>query len=49
MSSTTFRKFQRDVKNFQTSKGTLRFSPDEPLPARFVKKLVQARIAEIRD
>ena len=48
MSSTTFRKFQRDVKNFQTSKGTLQFSPDKPLPASFVKKLVQARIAEIR-
>ncbi len=46
MSSTTLRKFQRDVKNFQTSKGTLRFSPDKPLPASFVKKLVQARIAE---
>jgi uncharacterized protein YdhG (YjbR/CyaY superfamily) len=48
MSSTTLRKFQRDVKNFQTSKGTLRFSPHEPLPASFVKKLVQARITEIR-
>ncbi|PYL43466.1 MAG: hypothetical protein DMF42_03990 [Verrucomicrobia bacterium] len=48
MSSTTLRKFQRDMKNFQTSKGTLRFSPDKPLPARFVKKLVQARIAENR-
>jgi len=42
------RKFQRDMKNFQTSKGTLLFSPDKPLPARFVKKLVQARIAENR-
>ena len=48
MSSTTLRKFRRDVKNFQTGKGTLRFSPDKPLPGRFVKKLVQARIAEIR-
>jgi len=48
MSSTMLRKFQRDMKNFQTSKGTLLFSPDKPLPARFVKKLVQARIAENR-
>jgi len=48
MSSTTLRKFQCDVEDFQTSKGTLRFSPDKPLPASFVKKLVQARIAEIR-
>ena len=48
MSSTTLKKFQRDAENFQTSKGTLQFSPDKPLPASFVKKLVQARIAEIR-
>jgi uncharacterized protein YdhG (YjbR/CyaY superfamily) len=48
MSSTTLKKFHRDVKDFQTSKGTLRFSPDKPLPVRFVKKLVQARTAEIR-
>ncbi len=48
MSSNTLRKFQRDLKDFQTSKGTLRFSPDKPLPAGIVKKLVQARISEIR-
>jgi uncharacterized protein YdhG (YjbR/CyaY superfamily) len=48
MSSITLRKFQRDVKDFQTSKGTLRFSPDKPLPVALVKKLVQARMANIR-
>jgi uncharacterized protein YdhG (YjbR/CyaY superfamily) len=48
MSSTTLRKFQRDVKDFQTSKGTLRFTPDRPLPVALVKKLVQARITNIR-
>jgi uncharacterized protein YdhG (YjbR/CyaY superfamily) len=48
MSSTTLKKFQNDLKDFQTSKGTLRFTPDRPLPASFVKKLVQARIAENR-
>jgi uncharacterized protein YdhG (YjbR/CyaY superfamily) len=46
--STTLKKFQNDLKDFQTSKGTLRFTPDRPLPASFVKKLVQARIAENR-
>jgi uncharacterized protein YdhG (YjbR/CyaY superfamily) len=48
MSSMTLRKFQCDVKDFQTSKGTLRFSPDKPLPVALVKKLVQARMANIR-
>ncbi|PYL10625.1 MAG: hypothetical protein DME33_00255 [Verrucomicrobia bacterium] len=48
MSSVTLRKFHGDVKNFQTSKGTLRFSQDRPLPVSLVRKLVQARIAENR-
>src|ERR1700752_2356049 len=48
MSSMTLRKFQRYVKDFQTSKGTLRFSPGKPLPVALVKKLVQARMANIR-
>jgi uncharacterized protein YdhG (YjbR/CyaY superfamily) len=35
-------------KDFQTSKGTIRFSPDEPLPVALVRKLVQTRSANIR-
>ena len=35
-----------DVKGFSTSKGTVRFSTDHPLPATVVRKLVKARMAE---
>ncbi len=46
MSSTTLKKFRNELRNFQTSKGTLRFSPDKPMPVALVKKLLKARIAE---
>jgi uncharacterized protein YdhG (YjbR/CyaY superfamily) len=47
-SSTTLKKFRGNLKDFQISKGTIRFSPDNPLPLALVKKLVKARIAENR-
>ena len=47
-SSRTLKKFQSDLKGFQITKGTIRFSPDNPLPHALVKKLVEARIAENR-
>ncbi len=46
MSSETLKKFRNELRNFQTSKGTLRFSPDKPMPVALVKKLLKARIAE---
>lgn len=33
-----------DLKSFPTSKGTIRFTPDRPLSAAMVKKLVRTRI-----
>jgi uncharacterized protein YdhG (YjbR/CyaY superfamily) len=47
-SSKTLKKFRNDLKGFQISKGTIRFSPDNPLPLALVRKLVKARIAENR-
>jgi uncharacterized protein YdhG (YjbR/CyaY superfamily) len=48
-SSATLKKFRDDLKHFETSKGTIRFSPHKPLPSALVKKLVKARIAEKGD
>jgi uncharacterized protein YdhG (YjbR/CyaY superfamily) len=35
-----------ELKAFDTSKGTIRFQADSPLPATLVRKLVKTRIAE---
>ena len=46
MSSTTVAHYLDELRDFDTSKGTIRFQPDRPLPASLVRKLVRARIAE---
>jgi uncharacterized protein YdhG (YjbR/CyaY superfamily) len=37
---------KRELKGYDTSRGTIRFQADNPLPATVVRKLVRARIAE---
>ncbi|HKY52434.1 MAG TPA: DUF1801 domain-containing protein [Candidatus Limnocylindria bacterium] len=36
-----------DLKSYDTSAGTIRFSADKPLPSVLVTKLVKARIREL--
>jgi uncharacterized protein YdhG (YjbR/CyaY superfamily) len=48
-SSATLKKFRGDLKGFQITKGTVRFSPDNPLPMTLEKKVIKARIAENRN
>jgi uncharacterized protein YdhG (YjbR/CyaY superfamily) len=38
----------RDLAAFETSKGTIRFQPDHPIPKQLLKKLLAARAAELR-
>src|SRR6267142_2818479 len=37
---------KNELKAYDTSKGTIRFQADSPLPATLVRKLVKTRIAE---
>jgi uncharacterized protein YdhG (YjbR/CyaY superfamily) len=38
-------RYAKELGKYGTSKGTVRFPPDKPLPATLVRKLVKARIA----
>jgi uncharacterized protein YdhG (YjbR/CyaY superfamily) len=49
MSSSTVAAHKDELEDYDTSRGTIRFQPDHPLPAALVRKLVKARIAENAD
>jgi uncharacterized protein YdhG (YjbR/CyaY superfamily) len=46
MSLAVMEAFQKELMDYSTSKGTIRFPVDKPLPAALVKKIVKARIVE---
>jgi len=45
-SGSTVANHQKELKNYETTKGSIHFQPDKPLPPALVRKLVKARIAE---
>jgi uncharacterized protein YdhG (YjbR/CyaY superfamily) len=46
MSSTILGQFETELKGYSASKGTIRFTPDKPLPATLVRRIVKARLEE---
>jgi len=40
------RQFAAELKPFEAGKGTHQFTPDQPIPARLVTRIVKARLAE---
>jgi uncharacterized protein YdhG (YjbR/CyaY superfamily) len=45
MSGTLLGPFKEELKKYSTSKGTIRFAIDKPLPATLIKRLVKEAVA----
>jgi uncharacterized protein YdhG (YjbR/CyaY superfamily) len=49
MNGSTVEAHKDELKNYDTSKGTIRFPANKPLPVALVRNVVKARIAENSD
>ena len=44
--ATLIKKFVEELKEYKTSKGTIQFTVEKPLPVTLVKKLIKERVKE---
>ena len=49
MTATMKRAHARELAGYEVEKGTIRFPLHEPMPSSLIKKLVKARVKELRD
>lgn len=49
MNSSLIDTFKDELKDFDTSKGTIRFPLDKPLPAPLLRKMTRARVAQNKE
>ena len=47
MSGGLYDELDRELAGWRTSKGTIQFTPDRPLPEALVRRIIAARLAEI--
>lgn len=47
MSGATVATLKDELQKYATTKGSIQFQPDQPLPATLVRKLIKTRLAEI--
>jgi uncharacterized protein YdhG (YjbR/CyaY superfamily) len=46
MGGAAIEKFRNELKDFQTAKGTIRFTVEKPLPASLITKIVKMRVGQ---
>ena len=48
MTANIRRAYSRELEGYEMSTGTIRFPLDKPIPSALIKRLVKARVAELR-